>query len=332
MSEMTRRAVAAFLGAIWIAACDPAGAGLGFGAETTGVVEAVVYLDRDGSGTSTEADTLFAGVVVTLRPRAGGMPVAVAPTDTEGLARFVNVPVGDYLVTVDGVGLGDSLTVAGIESDLIRVVATIDEPVATAVTVRLAWPESSVRAARAAAPGSRVFLRGVMLAGVQSFSDQSAHLADTSLAIRMTNVALLGGLAGNMPGDSVVVRGVIGSANGQPILTSARLLQVATRPPPVPKPVSSGAAATAQNGTLDADLVQLTGVVIGDTVTIAPHFHVTASDGSGAVTILLDAILDVQHASFIPGRPMNVRGVLVPDGQGSWWLKPRSSGDIVFLN
>jgi hypothetical protein len=29
---------------------------------------------------------------------------------------------------------------------------------------------------------------------------------------------------------------------------------------------------------------------------------------------------------------MNVRGVLVPDGLGSWQLKPRDTGDVGFNN
>lgn len=312
-----------------VAACDPAGADLGFGAEPTGQVAALAYLDRDGTGTPTALDTVFRGARVSLRPRGGGVAIATATTDLQGIARFESVAFGDYLVTVEAASIGDSIQVAAIDDEEVRVSASVDE---VAVGVRLAYPEVSLRQARLLPAGTRVFVRGVVLSGIQVFSDQSAHVIDTSAAVRLTNVSLLGGLTGNTPGDSVVLRGTVGVANGQPILTGVRLTRVATRPAPVPKPVTSGVAATAQAGALDADFVLLTSVVISDTVTVAPDFRVTASDGSGAVRIMLDANLGFALGNFRPARAISVRGVLVPDGQGGWVLKPRGGGDVTFLN
>jgi len=329
LSSPSRQCLAALALSVTIVGCDPAGLDLGFGAESTGQVAVGVFLDRDGSRSATAFDTVYRGASVSLRPVAGGAPVATATTDAQGIANFTQLRLGDYFVTVTQASIGDSIQVSDISPDSIRVTAIAN---AAGVTVRLAYPESSIRQARLLPPGRRVFVRGLVLAGVQLFSDQSAHMIDTSVAIRMTGVALLGGLTGNNPGDSVVVVATTGQANGQPILTSATLTRVTPRPAPVPKAVSSGVAATAQSGVLDADFVLVSSVVISDTATVGADFRVTASDGSGSLTILLDANIGFVTSGFRPLRTMNVRGVLVPDGLGGWRLKPRGGGDVTFLN
>lgn len=329
MRALMLRAVAALILPLMLAACEPAGTDFGFGAEETGSVSVLVYLDRDGSKTPTQPDTLFQGANVSLRPLGGGAAVATAITDVEGVANFANVRFGDYLVTVEGAALGDSLQVGAVESDSILVSLGAPE---VSVTARLGWREVSIREARTRGPGSLVFIRGTISAGVQSFSDLSSHMADTSGAIRMTGLTLIGNLTGHNPGDSVVVRGIIGQANGQPILTSGRITRVATRPAPIPTSITSGVAATAQNGVLDAAFINLTSVTVSDTSTVAPDFRVVASDGSGAITIILDANISFNRTAFRPDRVMNIRGVLVPSGQGSWILKPRVTGDVTFLN
>jgi hypothetical protein len=315
--------------ALVVAACDPAGGDLGFGAEGTGEVAVVLYLDRDGSATLTPADTLYQGAQVSLRPLGGGAAIGTAVSDLQGVALFQNVRYGDYRLTVDPASVGDSLLVAGLLVDSVRVSALVPQ---VAVSARLAFPEVSIRQARLLPAGRRVFVRGLVLAGVQLFTDQTSHIADTSLAIRLTNVALQGGLGGNAAGDSVVVLGTVALANGQPVLTSARVTRVATRPPPVPKAITSAVAANAQNGALDADLVLLSSVTISDSMTVSPHFRVTASDGTGAITIELDVNLNINTSGFRPGRIMNVRGVLVPGVSGGWILKPRGGADVTFLN
>lgn len=312
-----------------LGACDPAGGDLGFGTESTGEVAVQVFLDRDGSATASGPDTLFQGAQVSLRPQGGGAAIATVTSDLQGIALFLNVRFGDYLVTVDQQSVGDSLLVADVDADSIRVAALTPQVL---VSARLAYPEVSIRQARLLPAGRRVFVRGLVLAGVQLFTDQSSHMVDTSLAVRLTGVALQGGLTGNSPGDSVVVLGTVGLANGQAILTSVRLTRVTTRPPPVPKSITSAVAANAQNGALDADLVLVSSVTVSDSMTVVPHFQVTASDGSGAVTIVLDANLGIVTAGFRVGRILNVRGVLVPNALGGWVLKPRGAGDITFLN
>jgi hypothetical protein len=96
--------------------------------------------------------------------------------------------------------------------------------------------------------------------------------------------------------------------------------------------VSTATAATANAGLLDAGLVQITGAIVSDTATVAPDFRITASDGSGSLTIILDGNLTFFRGNFRVGRSINVKGVLVPDGSGSWTLKPRDPSDVNLNN
>lgn len=313
-----------------LAGCENDGSDLGFGTAPTGAVAALVFLDRDGSTTATAPDTVFKGASVVLRTLGGGASVATEATGDDGIAIFEEVPVGDYIMSVTQSSIGDSVFVADIDIDTVRVAAGAQTGVA--VSVRLAFQEVSVSQARLLPAGRRVFLRGTVLSGIQSFADQSMHIADTSRAVRLLGVSLVGGLTGNNPGDSVVVLATVASANGQPVLNPSRVTRVATRPAPVPSSVTTGVAATANNGLLDGGLVQVTAALISDSSTAAPDFRVTASDGSGSLVVLLDGNLNFPTTAFRPGRSMTVRGVLVPTGQGTWVLKPRTLGDVTFLN
>jgi hypothetical protein len=163
---------------------------------------------------------------------------------------------------------------------------------------------------------------------VQSFRDTTSHLSDSSGAIRLTRVALRGGLTGNNPGDSVSVLGVTSSRAGQPTLDQAVISRFGTRPEPIPLPVGTGPASNAGNGIWDAALVQITGALISDTATIAPDFKVVVSDGTGSLDMILDGNLQFPRTAFRPGRSVNARGVLVPNGVGGWVFKPRALGDV----
>ena len=313
-----------------LAGCENDGSDLGFGASPSGAAAALVFLDRDGSTTPTAPDTVFKGAAVVLRTLGGGASVATQVTGDDGVAIFNELPVGDYILSVTQSSIGDSVFVADIDIDTVRIAAAAQAGVA--VSVRLAFEESSVRQARLSATGQRVFIRGIVLSGIQSFADQSMHIADTSGSVRLLGVTLVGGLTGNNPGDSVVALATVASANGQPVLNPSKVTRVATRPAPVPSPVATGVAATAGNGLLDGGLVQVTAALISDSSTAAPDFRVTASDGSGSLVVLLDGNLNFPTTAFRPGRSMTVRGVLVPTGQGTWVLKPRTLGDVTFLN
>jgi hypothetical protein len=333
MRNSVGRSVAPSLLAAWLAtACVNAGSDLGFGPEETRVVGVDIYLDRDGSRTPTAVlDTLYRGARVALFVQGSVDTFKTATTNTFGRALFTGVPFGQYRIAVVPESVGDSIeiqaiTVGFVDTSEVRVTFPDDT---TFATVRLGYPEFSVREVRSLPQGRRVFIRGVILAGVQSFRDTTSHVTDSSLAIRLTRVALKGGLTGNNPGDSVSVLGVTASRAGQPTLDNANISRFATRPEPIPLPVSTATAATASNGSLDAALVRLTGATITDTATVSPDFRVTVTDGTGSLTMILDANIGFPRFQFIPGRTMQAVGVLVPNGVGGWVIKPRMLGDVL---
>jgi hypothetical protein len=112
-------------------------------------------------------------------------------------------------------------------------------------------------------------------------------------------------------------------------LDNGSVARFATTTAPIPLPVGSGTAANAANGVLDAQLVRITGAIISDTMTVAPDFQFTVSDGSGSLVVVLDANINFPRTAFAPGRSMNAVGVLVPNGVGGWIFKPRGLGDVV---
>ncbi len=310
---------------VGVTGCENAGSTLGFGSFQTGTIAVAVYVDRDGTKTPTTFDTVAAQIKLDLKPAAGGGALRTGTADAQGLVRFERVPVGEYAGSVVSSALGDSLRVGAGDS---TVVTLAPADTVAEVIVRLEYPEISVRAARALVPGRRVFLRGILLSTIQTFRDTTVHLADSSGFIRLTRAGFLGSTTGNNAGDSVTVIGTTGTRAGQPVADIARIVRLALRPPPIPIPVSSGVAATANVGVLDAALVQVTAALISDSATVSPDFRVRASDGSGTVDVIIDGTINVNRTVFVPGRSMNVRGVLVPNGTGAWSIKPRDASDI----
>lgn len=313
-----------------LAACDNSGADLGFADERTGTVGVAIFLDRDGSRTLSAADTVYAGARVALMLKGRPDTLRTATSNNRGLIFFETLPFGEYRVEVAKTSLGDTVEVANANVDTRDIVVTPGRDTA-GVVIRLAYPEITVRQARASALGKRVFIRGVILAGVQTFRDTTSYLADSSGAIRLTEVSLRGGLTGNAPGDSVSALGTISTRLAQPVLARALVGRFGSRPPPVALVVNTAAAASASSGVLDAGLVQVIAALISDTASVSPDFHVTVNDGSGPVVIVLDVNVSFLRSLFVPGRRANARGVLVPNGTGSWTLKPRDLADIAIF-
>ncbi len=307
-------------------ACDNSGAALGFADENTGTIGVAVFLDRDGSRTLSAADTVYGGARIALLLKGRHDTLRTEPSNARGLIFFKSLPFGEYRVAVAKASLGDSLEVANIDITDISISQNHDT---AGVVIRVAYPELTIRQARAAAPGKRVFIRGVVLAGVQVFRDTTSYVADSSGSIRLTEVALRGGLVGNTPGDSISALGTISSRLGQPVLARALVGRFGSRPPPVALIVNTVTAASASSGAFDAGLVQVIAALISDTASVSPDFKVTVNDGSGPLAIILDANAPFLRALFVPGKHVNARGVLVPNGTGGWTLKPRDTADIV---
>ena len=213
MCRLLAVAVLAVLG------CSNAGEDLVVVVPSRAGVELIVVVDRDATGTQTPPDTVLGGARVSLRPQSGGLAIQTVTTGPAGVAEFQNVPVGDYVITVDEATIGDSL-VTGVPTP-VRLTASFDPGEVEPVLVFTGYRQVFIRQARALPQGQRVLIRGLVLAGVQSFRDTTAHVADSSSQIRLTRVTLRGNVSGSNPGDSVVVVGTVSSRAGQPTLDLA---------------------------------------------------------------------------------------------------------------
>jgi len=188
-------------------------------------------------------------------------------------------------------------------------------------------PVISIAAARALPAGRTVVVVGVALNNANIFSDSTVHLADTSGAIRLTRLR-----SSISAGDSVKVKAVTASRAGQPTLDAGTTTALGAGLLPSAATLTTAAAATAVGGTRDAQLVVVLNATVSDTATALGAFHLTVSDGSGNLEVVLD-----QRAGFlvpgqyVPANRFNIVGLLVPTGTGAWTLKPRSPADLVKL-
>jgi hypothetical protein len=329
---MTRRSfggTAALLAGLL--ACSNAGANLTLPALANGRIAVGVYLDRNATHVLDAGDTVFGGVRLALLVPGGTDTLQTAVTNAQGIAIFDSVAIGTYRLVVDRHALGDSIGVVAGDTGSIRLTGNPDSLVGSRV-VRLGFAEMSIAQVRTQPAGKRVIIHGKVISARQFFRDSSAFVGDTSGNIRITNAIGQPGSAGNNIGDSVLVLGTTGQAQGQGILSNGLFTTIALGLAPLPKLLSVADALTAQGGADDAALVQVSNVVISDTVQATPDFIVKVSDaGVPGVTInvLLDQLLNAPHSIFPPGRTGTFRGVLIPAGDGTWILKPRTGLDVV---
>jgi hypothetical protein len=312
--------VVVMLGAAILAGCPNAGDDRVLGIEATGLVGGFVYWDLDGNREPGGGDEPVDGVLVTLLVSEVGGVIAGAVSDPVGLFRMRDVPVGRYHVRVDTSSFGDTAQVVRIDTSVVAL-----EPDDTAtVAVAVSYPIVTVAEARALAIGESVFVEAVALNGSRDFGDSTAHLADTSAAIRVTRIRTPVVFAG----DTIRLRGTVASRDGQPVLDDATpfLLALTSVPPAVD--VTTAEAASARGGTLDAALVRVTDGTVQDTGTVEGDFWATVDDGSGLLELLFDQDVGFNLTPVVPDTVLTAVGVLVPAGTGLWQLKPRTTEDV----
>ena len=315
------------LGALAVlSACGNSGADRTLGITATGVVNGFVYFDANGSGTFDAADVPFAGARIRLVTPIARDTVLRVTTGTDGTFRSAGVPVGTYAVVLDAASVGDSVTVTGVGG-----VVTILPNDSVSVAGVAGYPLRSAAQVRTGALGTRVFVAGVALNGWATFSDTLLHVTDTSGSLRAVRVRPSPVSAS----DSVRLRGRIAERDGQRVLDDVTVFVVGSAFIPTAPTVTTAAAATASAGALDAALVRVLDATITDTATVAGSLTLTVTDGSGALTVLLDRAAD---ATFRPpfaagrwdaGQRFDFIGVLVPSGPGAWVLRPRTAFDLI---
>jgi len=300
----------------------------------TGIVKGYVVFDANGSRTVDQGDDSLAGIRIRLVTTSTRDSVASAASLPSGAYRMGTVPVGKYLVVVDTAPLSDTAIVAKLDSTTI----TVEPGDSVSVNVLISYPHVSVREARTTVPLNRkVFIEGIALNATSTFRDTTLHVSDTSAAIRATRLRSGSQAA---PYDSVRLRGTTSQRSGQRTVDDVSAFFVGSAQPPTAIALTTAAAAGAQSGTLDAQLVQVSNATVSDTASV-PYpfgpgidFRLTVTDGSGALEVLLDltAVPNLPAGLYVPGNKFNIVGLLVPTGvAGVWRLKPRSSQDLAKL-
>ena len=294
--------------------------------DATGEVEALVWLDRNGSGELEGTDLPVPDVTVHLMARHGATPLYSATSNAAGEVRFHDVPVGDYRAVVAEETAGDTIRVLSVDSADVRV--TADDT--TLVVIGFSFPAVTVDSARQAPVETRLIIEGLALNGWATFADSTVHVRDSTGAIRAVRVPPMGVAVG----DSIRMLGTVRSRSGQPVLqdVSVFLLRTGSESPPA-EPVTASQARLADDGRLDAALIRLDSVVIRDTTRNAlGEIVLTVEDASGLASVLLDRDISFQLSfpSVIIGSILEVTGLLVPgETAGEWVVKPRGRTDIV---
>ncbi len=193
----------------------------------------------------------------------------------------------------------------------------------------LSYPALTVAEARDEPVDVRVVVEGTALNGWTTFRDSTIHVRDPSAAIRSIRVPRSSVVAG----DSIRVVGTTSRLLGQPVLTelTVRVLE-STGSAEVRSVVSTATAANADGGTLDADLVRVTGAEVRDsTRTADDEFALIVDDGSGPLQVVFDRdiVFVVDFGSSILGSYVQLTGLLIPGPGGTWVMKPRRSADVV---
>lgn len=331
--SMTKRILGAAAALLAVIACDNAGAYRTTGITATGVARGLVFFDANGSGAFDAADSPIVGARVRLITPLSSDTVVRATTGADGTFRVEGVPVGSYSVIVDNGSVGDSADVRRVTpgpltlrpNDSLTVEALVGFPTITTSQVR-----SLATINGRAAVGSRVFVTGVALHARGTYSDTLLHVVDTSGALRATRVRATAAVAG----DSVRLRGRIAVRDGQRVLDDVTVYVVGATFIPTAPVVTTLQASTADAGALDADLVRLLDATVLDTATVLGSLNVLVDDGSGPLTVVLDRVADVGFRTPFAVGPLSAGsrydlvGVLVPNGSGSWVLRPRAVLDL----
>ncbi len=326
------------LGVIALAAtgCDNAGEGRVLAIGSSGIVKGLVYFDRNGNRVADGADTALRQVRVRLVATGTFDTTVSILSDSAGGFRVASVPIGTYTVLVDSTTIADSVQLVGLSPT--QVAVTPGDSVI--ITATVSFPLLSVRAARLLPAGRKVFVQGIVVSPRPAFGDTTAHLADTSRAIRLTRVRA-NPVAGI--GDSVRALGVIAARDGQPVLDDVAFFPMGASGGVAPAVTTAAVARTAESGALDAALVFVGGVIIVDTATVAgsgsppnQDYRIivddTPADTAGRLEILLDGHAGFVGAVLTPLRPdsvVDLTGVLEPITGGRWRLKPRLLADVV---
>src|SRR5690606_6104546 len=274
------------------------------------------------------------------RANGGQHDAALVSIKNASILSASTTASGDRLVTVnDGSGPLDILIDASTGINTSQLVGGAFLTQATGVLVpvaantwqlkprfdqdlELTFPTVTIAEARQLQAGQTVYIEATALNALVAFSDRSVHLRDATGAIRTLNVPQTANLTA---GTRVRMLGTITFQEGQPVLASITEVITGETVGAPALEVSVPAAANANGGVLDAELVRVTGVTVatvGDTIRV--------SGSGGTLGVVIDPSTGIGTGQFTVGRRFDLTGVLVPGAGGAEWiLKPRSPLDVV---
>jgi hypothetical protein len=303
--------------------CQNAGEGNILSISATGVVNGLVFVDRNGNRTLDLADTILSNLPVRLVARGTRDTVAKGASSATGAFHFTGVPIGGYAVAVDTTLLGDSLRITRLDSATL----TVRPNDTISVQIGVSFPQLTIPQARVAPVGKKLFVVGVALDSRGIFGDTTVNLSDSTAAIRLTAVRTLGVSAG----DSVRAFGTRSTRDGQPTLNQVTVYALNFGAATPLFTISTVKAAAADSGRLDAALVRVTRAIVSDTATVMGGRRLTVSDGSGALQVQLDTLVGFRGAVLVGDTvvaKLDIAGLLFPAGTGTWLLKPRAPSDV----
>lgn len=303
-----------------LAACDAGSTADPPEIAATGTVSGTVVNDVDGTRGASPGDVPISDVIVRAAYRGTTTPIAIDTTDGSG-SYAMEVPVGAYWMTVDSVILGDSFQVVETDTVTTEVLPGLTRPRTIALGVR----RETIESVRLLPPGQVVSVFGFALNDRNVFGDSTLHVREGDFSIRATTVFR----ANIRQGDSVRIAGTTAVDKGQPVLDRVTATTLAFTGTPIAPLLSTGVANTAQQGQLDASHARVRNVTVVDTSSAGGEFLATVNDGSGPLVVEIDADLFFNTGVFQPDSALiQVEGVLVPTGTGTWVLKPRTQADV----
>ena len=313
---------------LFLAGCQDTSSKSVLAIEALGAVAGQLFFDANGNGGADQADRPLEGWTLRLDQPAGGT-VASGTTDAEGVVLFEEVPVGRLVPALSEAQLGDTLSPVPGTFPTFTLAALQQVAVVPVVTL----PFFSVAEARDLPTENPLFVEGVALNAFPTPEERNLHIKAGGAYIRVLSVDS-GAVA---VGDSVRIRGRTGVSEGVPVLDGKVVYRLSAGVAPVPVTLTTGEAAGARGGALDAALVSVFDAEILE-VTDGGNdgVSVVVDDGGGPLTLHFRSFLDVDPDAIDPAsdRLLGAVGLLVPDRIGGavvWKLQPRSVGEVVFV-
>ncbi|HEX9729015.1 MAG TPA: hypothetical protein VGA37_10965 [Gemmatimonadales bacterium] len=323
---MTARALrrSALLIAAATLACENAGVDRVLSITAAVDVTGFAYIDRNGDRNPSQGDSALGGVAIRLVPVGSRDTAARGVTAANGDFAFPQVPVGRYeVVALDNPTLfGDSISVVRIDTSLITL--TPADTLGIEVAVAISFPIVTIAEARALAVGTKVFVEAIVLNQRDTFGDSTVHVVTETGAIRVTRMR-----TAVLPGDSVRLLARRERRDGHPTLDDPLVEPLGQGSAPPVERLNTVQAGSADGGRLDAALIRLIDVTISDTATVAGDYVLVVSDSLGTVDVVFDQDAGLTRTPYVPMVLIDVTGLLVPTGAGTWRIKPRTSSDVV---